>query len=335
MIVDAHNDLLMEVAWREGEGEENPFAEHWLPKLQAGGVGLQVCPIFVELRYLPDSATRVALDQAAAFWRLVAANPGAVRAVTARGDLEGGGIGVMLSLEGAEPLGADPSLIDAFWRLGVRMVGLTWNRRNAFADGAAEEGGLSSLGRDLVDRLVGLGAIIDLAHASEQTFSDVLERSGDAAVVVSHACCRAVCDTPRNVSDEQLRAVAGRGGVLGIMALPLVVDPERPTLERLVDHVDHAVSVMGIEHVGLGGDFIRQLFASGAAWLSARELTLAKPGSDIGRGMDDLPGPEVYPRLVEALERRGYEGERLEAILGGNFLRILRASLPAEVGSPS
>ena len=328
MIVDAHNDLLLEVAWREDEGASNPFAQHWLPKLETGGVELQVCPMFVELQHLPDGATRVALKQAAAFHRLLRSNTGRVRLVTSRGDLDGAGLGLLLSLEGVEPLGSDPALIDAFWRLGVRMVGLTWNRRNAFAEGAAERGGLSSLGVELVERLARLGAIIDLAHASERTFSEVLEHCGDAAVVISHACCRAVCDTPRNPSDAQLRAVAERGGVLGIMALPLVVDPARPTLERLIDHVDHAVGAMGIEHVGLGSDFIRQVFESGAVRISAREATLAPPGVDIGRGLEELPGPEHYPRLVEALQRRGYEGDRLEAILRGNFLRLFRQALP-------
>jgi membrane dipeptidase len=329
LIVDAHNDLLLELAWREDEGETNPFAQHWLPKLEAGGVRLQVCPIFVELQHLPEGALRVALKQAASFHRLLRANAGSVRQVAMRDDLRGDGIGLMLSLEGVEPLGSDPALLDVFWQLGVRMVGLTWNRRNAFADGAGETGGLSSLGRQLVGRFAELGIVLDLAHASERTFWDALEHAPDAAVVISHACCRAVCDTPRNPSDDQLSALAERGGVLGLMALPSVVDPKRPTIERLIDHVDHAVEVMGIDHVGLGGDFIRQLFASGATRISARETTFAPPGTDLGRGLDELPGPEHYPRLVEALERRGYEGDRLAAILGGNFLRLFESALPA------
>ncbi len=331
MIVDAHNDLLMEVVWRENEGAKNPFAEHWLPKLEAGGVELQVCAMFVDIDHLPEGALRVALGQAGAFWRLAGANAG-VRPVTSREDLANDGIGLMLSLEGVEPLGSDPALIDAFWRLGVRMVGLTWNRRNAFAEGAAEQGGLSSLGVELVQRLAELGAIIDLAHASERTFAGVLEHSGSAALVISHSCCRGVYDSPRNASDDQLRALAERGGILGVMALPLTVDPSRPTIDRLIDHVDHAVSVMGIEHVGLGGDFIRQLFASGAARISGRENALAPPGIEPGRGMDDLPGPERYGDLVSALERRGYEGDRLEAILRGNFLRVFREALPVQKG---
>ena len=328
MIADAHNDLLLELSWREDEGEENPFATHWVGQLDAGGVELQVCPIYVEVQHLPDAALRVALKQAASFWRIIGANGGRVRAVLSRADLDGDGLGLMLALEGVEPLGSDPALLDAFCRLGVRMIGLTWNRRNTFADGAGEPGGLSLLGRELVARFGEFGIVLDLAHASERTFWDALEYAPDAHVLVSHACCRAVTDSPRNVSDEQLRALAEREGVLGVMALPSVVDPASPTLERLVDHVDHVVGLVGIDHVALGGDFVRQLFASGATRISARERSFAPPGVDLGRGMDELHGPAQYPALVETLRRRGYEDERLDAILRGNLLRVLRAALP-------
>lgn len=329
MIADAHNDLLIEVAWREDQGEANPFAERWLPKLEAGGVELQVCPIYVDLEYLPEGALRVAMKQAAAFHRLMRENGGRVRAVREEGDLAGDGIALMLSMEGAEPLGSSPDLFDVFWELGVRMISLTWNRRNVFADGAAEWGGLSALGRDLVGRIVERGAVLDLAHASERTFAEALEAAGPSAVVcVSHACCRAVLETPRNLTDDQLRAIAERGGVVGMMALPLVVDPDAPTIERFVDHVDHAVSVMGVEHVALGGDFIAQVFSSGAGRISAREQTLLPPGRSISEPLQDLRGPEDYPGLVEALRARGYDGDRLEAILRGNLLRLLRRALP-------
>ena len=135
---------------------------------------------------------------------------------------------MLLSLEGCEPLGTNPELIEVFWELGVRMASLTWNRRNAFADGAGEpgHGGLSTLGRELVARLVELRVVLDLAHASDRTFADVLEAASDATFVVSHAGCRAIVDTPRNISDEQLRAIADRGGVFCVMMLPLVVDFE-------------------------------------------------------------------------------------------------------------
>ncbi len=327
MIVDAHNDLLLELVRRSEE--ERPFERYWLGALEAGGVGLQVCPTFVGEEHLLQ-ATPCALLQAAAFHRALWECPDRVVQVRARADLDrlDGRVGLMLSMEGVEPLGYDPGLIDVFWALGVRMVSLTWNRRNAFADGLAEPegGGLSRLGERLVDRLAELGAILDLAHASERTFEGVLERAGEATVVVSHAGCRAVCETPRNLADGQLHALAERGGVLGIMALPLTVDPEAPTLERLVDHVDHAVSVMGIEHVGLGADFIHQVARAEGA--QDTRNTLMPPGMKLDAVVEGLEGPADYPSLVEALRRRGYDGARLDAILGGNFLRLFRAALP-------
>jgi membrane dipeptidase len=231
-------------------------------------------------------------------------------------------------MEGAEPLGYDPALADLYWLLGVRMFALTWNRRNPFADGLGEatDGGLSDLGRELVDRLVGLGMILDLAHASERTFFEVLERAPDTQVVVSHACCRAVYDTPRNLTDDQLRALRDRGGVLGIMALPLAVDLEAPSLDRVVDHIDHAVEIMGIEHVGIGADFMTQIVASGAE-PAVQASSLMPDGMSFADPIPGLAGPADYPALVAALEARGYVSTELEALLSTNLLRVIGLGL--------
>ena len=266
--------------------------------------------------------------------RAVAENADRVVLVRTRADLDaverGERVGLLLSMEGVEPLGADAELVDVYGALGIRMVALTWNRRNAFADGLAEEqaGGLSQRGRALVARLVELGVVIDLAHAAEPTFWDVLERTDGAPVVISHAACRTVTPTPRNASGEQLRAIAERDGVLGVMALPLVVDPERPTLERFVDHVEHAGDVMGIEHVALGGDFIHRLVEAGVVEATPSDALLAA-GMTLGTPVERLAGPEDYPNLVEALRARGFEGDRLEAILWGNLVRVVRSALPS------
>jgi membrane dipeptidase len=331
-IADAHNDLLLELAYRKAEA--NPFAAHWLTKLRAGGVGLQVCALYPTFDLMPEAALRTTLEQVAAWHRAGRENPDDVVLVRTHADLDeveaGERIGLVLAVEGAEPFGLDPGMADVYWELGVRLVGLTWNRRNAFADGAAETatGGLSALGRELVARLAALGIAIDLAHASERTFEEVLARLGDTPVLISHAGCRALVDTPRNVSDEQLRAIAERGGVLGLMALPLVVDPGQPTIDRLVDHLDHAVSVAGIDAVALGGDFIRQLWRSGAIY---GEVThgLVPEGHSLDEVIEGLAGPEDYPNLVAALERRGYTGENLERVLWRNLARVLRRALPA------
>jgi membrane dipeptidase len=321
-LADAHSDLLMELV--HFRAEQEPFAKRWLGNLAAGGVQLQVCALFSDDADLPELALRKALLGVAEFERAVAETPKAI-AVRSAADLdaalEPGRLGLMLSLEGMEPLGYDPGLIDVFCSLGVRMASLTWNRRNPFADGTAESprGGLSAIGRTLVDRMAGLPIAFDLAHANEGTFSEVLERTGDRPVLVSHALCRAVCDTPRNLSDEQLVAIAERDGVVGLMALPFVVHESEWTIERLIDHVDHIAETVGIRHVCLGGDFAGQLERSGA--FGAEAMARA---TEIER----LAGPEDYPNLLDALRERGYGDTDLRAIASENLLRVLRRTLP-------
>ena len=149
---------------------------------------------------------------------------------------------------------------------------------------------------------------------------------------VTHAGCRAVYDHPRNLAEWQLEALAARGGVLGMMALAFVVDPEAPTLPRWVDHFDHAVAVMGDEHVGLGADFVDQV-ADAEKELGVDELPPPeRRRSRAGKarfGLEGFTGPDDYPALVAALKGRGYDGERLRAILSGNWLRVLGESLPS------
>lgn len=328
---DAHVDLLLEVAWRRERGEPNPFREHWLTQLDAGGVRLQVCPIYIEGDLVPDGALRGAMQLAGAFHDAVRENADRVTQVRSAADLDDGRTGLVLAIEGAEPLGSSPELIDAFWALGVRLFGLTWARRNAFADGSGEPnaGGLSAIGRELVDRLVALGCAIDLAHASERTFEDVLDRTGDeAALIVSHTCCRALNDITRNTSDDQLRAIGERDGVVGIMALPRAVDPERPELDRYVDHVEHALDVAGAEHVCVGGDFMAQLVRSGCSTITRRDAATLPPGLDIGQSVTGLEGPADYPALADALRARGHDDATVDAVLHGNLVRFLRRALP-------
>ena len=329
-IADAHNDLLVEVAFFDAE--PHPFRDRWLRQLRQGGVALQVCPVSVGIEELPERGLRTALRQVAACHRAVADDPEELVLVRELADLESalaeGRTGLLLSMEGAEPLGYDPSQLDVFWLLGVRMLALTWNRRNPFADGLGEsgDGGLSDLGRTLVERAAGLGMIMDLAHASERTFLEVLEAAPEAPVVVSHAGCRGVFDTPRNLSDGQLQALKDHGGVVGLMALPLSVDLEAPTLERFLEHVDHAASVMGIEHVGIGADFMAQIVASGAE-PAVQATSLMPAGRSFAEAIPGLEGPADYPALAEALADRGYDSDALAAILGGNLIRLVSGAL--------
>jgi membrane dipeptidase len=306
-------------------GEPNPFATYWLPQLRAGDVGLQVCALFTG--HEPGARER-GDDVLEAFRRLLDENQDEVAHVRSREDLERGDdrIGLVLSMEGVEALGDDPAAFSEFWDAGVRMVGLTHNVPNAFAGGInAPELGLTAAGRALVDELADRGVIIDLAHASDRTFFEILEQAPGATVIVSHACCRALHDIPRNVSDDQLRALAERDGFLGLMALALTVGPE-PTIERLVDHLDHAVQVMGEERVGLGTDVIDQFTDAELAYgLDPHPSVAEAREAGGGRlGLRDLTGPEHFPALTAALRARGYG----DPVLSENLTRILEGALP-------
>jgi membrane dipeptidase len=322
-IADAHNDLLLELSSRRRE--DAPFGTHWLDQLRAGNVRLQVCSIHTA--HFRGAELHHALLQVTACFRALRENPGHVMLVRSRRDLDAvrhaERIGLVLSFEGVEPLGYEPELVDVFWELGVRITGLTWLHRNPFADGNADGGGISRLGAALIERLDALGMLIDLAHASDATFEDVLSTTTSRRLLVSHAGCRALTDIPRNLPDAHLRAIAERGGIVGIFAYPPALDPTGASIDRLVDHIDHAVSIMGIDHVALGSDFFQQVFRSGAIPLD--ELP---PGLSLGEPLDGLAGPRDFPNLVRALEARGYTGNRLEAILSANLLNFLGGTMP-------
>ncbi len=339
MIVDCHNDLLLELSLREFQyGDKNPFATLWMPQLAAGGLALQVCAASSQSELAPDGCLREVLDQVIAFGHAVAQNPEKVLAVRSREDVaevrSGRKMGLMLAMEGAEALGRDPWQAEAWWNLGMRMLSLTWQYRNFFADGAGEtgsDGGLSRIGRSLVEELSDLGVMIDLAHASERTFWDVLGCARDATVLVSHAACRAVCDLPRNLTDDQMRAVAERGGVVCLMFFPFALGRGKDLgvhLEAIERHLAHALDVVGEFHVGLGADFFAQV-----------DECLGRPAPLDGlfhgelshepQVQESLDGPEDYPRLGKFLQGRGYKDECLQRVLGENLLELFARGLPS------
>ena len=336
MIVDAHNDLLLElvISREEGKfgdlvlrhGEERLFDRYWLPRLQAGGVAVQICPLYAAEKEYARPSER-ALAQEAEFQRALAENADRVCQVSTRDELDDPRLRLMLSMEGVEALEGDPGVFEEWWERGVRSASLTWNHPNEFAGGIdTPELGLTDAGRTLVRRFAELGVVLDLAHASDQTWRDVIDE--EVPFSVTHAGCRAVLDHPRNLAVWQLEALAERGGVLGMMAIKFFVDPDAPTIARWIDHFDHAVAVMGIEHVGLGADFVDQV-------VSFDLPPGAREDGKAGLGLEGFTTPDEYPNLIDALRERGYEGDRLEAIMNGNWLRVLRKTLPVASYRPS
>lgn len=231
-----------------------------------------------------------------------------------------GKLGIGFHLQGASPLGYDPALIDTWYRLGIRWMILCYNTRNPLGDGChePENAGLSLLGRAFVAEANRVGMILDISHAGIRTSLDIINAS-EKPVLASHSSARALKNHERNVTDEQIRALAARGGVVGINSIgAFLTDDNSSGVGAVLRHIDHIAQLVGPQHVGLGLDtvfyqpFMEKLYNSGP--LMAQRGYPRPPWADVK--------PEVLPELVEALDRHGYDEAAILGILGENFLRV-------------
>ncbi|NJE30001.1 membrane dipeptidase [Thermococcus sp. 18S1] len=215
-----------------------------------------------------------------------------------------GKVALWLSLEGGEPIGESLDLLELFHRLGLRVLTLTWSLRNAIADGVFERtgGGLTNFGVEVVGKAEELGILLDLSHINDRGFWDALDVTA-FPVIASHSNARKLCDHPRNLTDEQIKAIAERGGVIGAVAIPSFINREQPTLERYVEHIAYMVDLAGYRHVGLGFDFVYYL----RGWS--------------GRSVEGFEDESRIPYLIERLSETLSEKE-LEAITFENFERV-------------
>jgi membrane dipeptidase len=320
-IVDAHFDLAPDVAHRRERGAGQVIASRYLELFRRGGFDLIVSSIFVENYFLPEMGLRRALDQIAHLSEELDELSDSFLLCRGLKDIHaaraGGRIGLLLSLEGADPLQNDLNLLRIFHDLGVRGLGLTWSRRNYAADGCAftpeaeaRLGGLTDFGRALVRKAEQLGMLVDVSHMNEAGFWDVIQ-TATRPVIASHSNCRALADTPRNLTDEQIRALAAGGGVMGMNAISAFVGDatRRRGVEDMLNHIDHVASLVGIDHVGLGLDFC-----------GGFEDYLSLPHAL--ETYDVLPGHHHLQQLTAGLARRGYGDAQILKVLGGNFMRI-------------
>jgi membrane dipeptidase len=287
------------------------------PRLQTGGI--QVALVTAASIQPPDQAVL----SVAGWWQAhhdpaqpvgVATSVPEARAIVDRGDLA-----VVLHFQGMEPIGGRLEMLDAYHRLGVRVMQFTYNHASILGDGCLEErdAGLTALGRRALGRMHALGIAPDLTHAGERTCLDVLALA-ERPVVATHSNAKAVCDSPRNLADEVIDGIAASGGVIGVVAFPSFVAAEDPTLDKLVDHIVHIAGRVGVEHVGIGTDFADE-----------DEEDFDFYGYD----------PRYYPRppwtwpdgiawwedvrhIPDALGRRGFSEAEITGIMGENFLRV-------------
>lgn len=268
----------------------------------------------------------------------IRARPTVLRKVHTVADIDaaraGGQIGVIYGFQNTEMLGSNPERIALFANLGVRVIQLTYNGRNAVGCGATvpDDTGLSAFGHEVVERLQAERVLVDLSHSSGQTCLDAL-RVARRPLAITHTGCRAVADHPRNKSDAELRLLADRGGVVGLYFMPYLRLAGQPMASDLIQHLEHALDVCGEDHVGLGTDGGHSAIDDMAAYramLAAetelrRSLGIAAPGEtpDVSLFLPDLCGPTQFIELAERLAARGHPGARIDKILGGNFRRLM------------
>ena len=241
-------------------------------------------------------------------------------------------LGIILSFESVEMLGGQLSSFEVFRNLGVRVMQLSYNRTSPFAAGvmAPKGGGLTALGHEAVREMNRLGVAIDVSHANPATTADVLASSSQPPVM-THAGCAAVHVHPRNKTDEQLRALAAKGGVVGIYDLPyLTPSPRQPTVDDYMAHLAHALEVAGEDHVGIGSDVgIAPLDTSPSGMADTeRELKerraagLSAPEEDRPPYVIGLNTPRRLEIIADRLLKRGYSAGVTEKVLGANFARV-------------
>jgi membrane dipeptidase len=325
-IVDLHFDMLMDLY--EKRSRANVLATDYLDELRAGGIGVVGAAIYIEDRYVPEMALRVGVDQISRLYREVDQSGDFAicktheEIVRAR---ESKKIALLITMEGIEPLGTDLNLLRVFYELGVRSIGLTHARRNAagsggiFAASGSPRDGLTAFGRDLVRECESLGVIVDLAHINPAGFEEILTIMTKPPIV-SHTNARKFYDVERNISDEQIKMIGKRHGVIGINSILVSPKQEESTLDRYVDHIEHVVDLIGIDGVAIGFDFFEFIYEQ---WPETKKKELAATLTT-PHFISDLRNHSHARNLTRKLIERDFADDEIEKILRRNWMRILR-----------
>lgn len=331
LLIDTHNDVTSFTVDGYDIGSTGSNKHTDIARLKQGKVGAVFFAVYVSAGTVKEKrAAHRTLQMIDTVRRdIVERHPNDFAlATTADGILaarKNGRIAALMGIEGGHAIEDDLRLLGTYYDLGIRYMTLTHSNNNSWADssGAApEHNGLTAFGRQVVREMNRLGMMVDISHVSDKTFRDVLETSR-APVFASHSSCRAISKIPRNMTDEMIRALASKGGTIQInfgceflsqksadsspFGNPEVkkrnpkAKPVPAELSDIVAHIDHAVKVAGIDHVGIGSDF------DGVGCLP--------------RGMEDV---SKFPALTAALTAKGYTAEMIAKIYGGNLLRVMR-----------
>ena len=328
-VVDTHNDTILHlikappfigsmsesVPPRRSLGERSEHGQIDIPRIKDGGVDCMLFAMYVSPQY--SSRLLRLVQMLDAFQSEVEKNKDTIAVATSYDEIiktvKGGKIAAVIAVEGGEPLEGKIESLRTIYRLGVRSLTLTHFPRNELGDGSGADSGshLTDFGREVVGEMNRLGMIADISHLNETGFWDVMEITSDP-VLATHSNCKALCSHHRNLTDDQIKALAETGGVInlsfcgGFIKDGVGFDAEavkKVTIEDWLDHLDHAVGLVGADHVGIGSDL------------------------DGGCGFPGLDNVTRFPSLTEGMVSRGYSDQDIEKILGANDLRVFKQVL--------
>lgn len=309
ILIDMHCDTILKVYENQLKGSSEKYNHINPTKLHAAGIDIQFFAIFAHTLSAPTFLHKV-LKLIDFYYQYIEYNNTFFIPLISKKDifkcLNNDKIGAFLTIEGGEVLEGDVQILRVLYHLGVRGLGLTWNHRNQIADGVEERqtgGGLTRFGREIVKEMNRLGMVIDVSHLSEKGFWDVLELSA-TPVIASHSNCSSIWNHPRNLTDEQIKGLAQKKGIIGLNFVPEFLGPPGANLNDLLKHIDHLCSLVGDDFLGFGSDF---------------------DGTDAI--IPEIKDASYYPVIIEALYRLGYSDITIRKICGENCLRVLDSIL--------
>jgi len=278
--------------------------------------------------------------RAVANWdRLIAAHPRILAKIERAADIgaavESGKVGIVYNFQDTTMLEGDAENVDVFATLGVKVIQLTYNKRNLAGDGCLERSnaGISDFGREVIARINRNDVLLDLSHAGQRTQAEGIAASA-APPAITHSGCRNLVDLPRNTFDAEMRALADKGGVFGVYLMPFLRLAGQPQREDLIRHVEHAVNVCGEDHVGIGTDdpftgytINDETRAQHRQFYEDRvRRGISAPGesADVMNYVEGYNDEQRYDRIAADLRRRGWSTARIEKVLGNNWVRLFR-----------
>ncbi len=330
MISDAHLDLGLDLVRRHQKGECHNLKEYYVPHWQENGVGLIVAAVYLSTRDTDEEYYRDAMEQIDTLEKELAEVADYAVLCTSGQEMEQartqGETALILSLEGAEPIGEDLANLDRFYERGVRALGLCWSRENKVGwggrydpDGETDEYGLKPFGKEVVRRAGELGILIDVSHLNNGGCADVAQLS-KLPFYASHSNARAIHPMDRNLSDRTIADIAICGGMVGVNGYSGLVapTPEQATVSALADHTDYLRAHIGARRLGLGLDLMIRL-SGGSDTFTYMGVTR--------EALDILADHSHVPDFLAELKQRGYTKQELEGIAGENWFDFFRQNL--------